>query len=195
MLIDACPSHAQLLLVPRKPERFDEVASLEPGVVRKTRPAEAEPVAAKANPGSHEARDDRPGVFLLDTMGELRQAYALADVAVVGRSFNAMGGSDPIEPVALGKATVIGRGHHHFAEVVAALEQGDGLVVTDQPGEAIGRLLDDASRAASLASNGRAVIEARQGATRQYAAMIERVLHAASATTESEAAQARAAPS
>jgi len=176
MLIEACPSHAQLLLVPRKPERFDEVAALEPGIVRKTSPNEANHGAAEAKGDLHESRPDRPAVFLLDTMGELRQAYALADVAVVGRSFNAMGGSDPIEPVALGKATVIGPGHHHFAEVVAALDQGDGLVVTDQPGQAIARLLDDASRAATLAANGRAVIEARQGATRQYAAMIERVL-------------------
>jgi len=43
------------------------------------------------------------GGFLLDTIGELRKAYALAEVVVVGRSFGDLYGSDPIEPIALGR--------------------------------------------------------------------------------------------
>ena len=196
LLIDQCPPEAQLLLVPRKPERFDEVAALAPGIVRRSQSANGSGHAQSAARHRHEnetgsddeAKADRADLFLLDTMGELRQAYALADVAVVGRSFNGQGGSDPIEPVALGKATVIGPGHHHFAAVVAALEQGEGLVVTDRPGEAIASLLADRTRAATLAEHGRAVIRERQGATERYAAMIGRLLNGSAEAKRDDAA-------
>lgn len=155
LLIDACPPEAQLLLVPRKPERFDEVAQLVPGIVRRT---------AK--------RGDGGRIFLLDTMGELRKAYALASVVVVGRSFVKLGGSDPIEPIALGKPVIIGPHHANFADVVEAFRQRDGIVVIDQPGEAIAALLADADRAARLANAGREVILSRQGATRRHADLL-----------------------
>ena len=85
LLHSAAPPGVQLLCAPRKPERFDEAAAAMPGRLRRSagRPAE---------PGT-----DR---FLLDTLGELGAAYALADIAVVGRSFGDLFGSDPIEPAA-----------------------------------------------------------------------------------------------
>jgi 3-deoxy-D-manno-octulosonic-acid transferase len=61
-----------------------------------------------------------PRRFLLDTIGELRKAYSLADVVVVGRSFGDQYGSDPIEPIALGKAAVIGPAVSDFAQIVAS---------------------------------------------------------------------------
>ncbi len=149
----------QLVLVPRKPERFDAVARLDAGMVRRS--------------------SERPGegpVFLVDTMGELRKAYALADVAVVGRSFNGWGGSDPMEPVALGVPTVIGPDHKNFTDAVAALRDGGGIVVAEAGPEALRdavlALLTDRSRAADLSDAGRAVIRARQGSTRRHADMI-----------------------
>ncbi len=122
-------------------------------------------------------REDSPRrLFLLDTMGELAKAYALADAVIVGRSFNGWGGSDPIEPVALGKPTVIGPDHHNFADAVSALEVGTGggggLIVTDRPGEAVAKLLNDPDRRAELAKRGREVILSRQGSTRRHAEML-----------------------
>ncbi len=157
MLMERCPGDVQLMVVPRKPERFEAVAGLSSEMVRRTRPGEA------ASGGR---------LFLLDTMGELAKAYALADVVVVGRSFNGWGGSDPIEPVALGKPTVIGRDYHNFAEAVEALEGGGGLVVTDRPGEVVAGLLDDPGRCEELAKRGREVILSRQGATRRHAEVL-----------------------
>jgi 3-deoxy-D-manno-octulosonic-acid transferase len=149
----------QLVLVPRKPERFDAVARLDAGMVRRS--------------------SERPGegpVYLVDTMGELRKAYALADVAVVGRSFNGWGGSDPMEPVALGVPTVIGPDHKNFTDAVAALRDSGGIVVADAGTaalrDAVLALLTDRSRAADLSDAGRAVIRARQGSTRRHADMI-----------------------
>jgi len=184
-LIEACPPAAQLVLVPRKPERFDEVARLEPGMARRTQPGGMGrgSRAVASGEGAEANKPDKPAVFLVDTMGELGKAYALADVVVVGRSFNGLGGSDPIEPVALGKATLIGPDHANFAAVVHALEAGGGLVVTDEPGEAIGRLLASEARRRELAEQGRAVIQSRQGATERYAAMIEELLPPAAPDT------------
>src|SRR5690606_10624301 len=65
LLVGQCPPAAQLLLVPRKPERFDEVATLAPpgGIIRRT-----------AHLNGHPRPTDAARLFLLDTMGELRKA-------------------------------------------------------------------------------------------------------------------------
>lgn len=157
MLIDACPEDVQLMLVPRKPERFEEVSALSSEMVRRTKP---------------ETVTNGRRLFLLDTMGELGKAYSLADVVIVGRSFNGWGGSDPIESVALGKPTIIGPDHHNFTDAVAALQAGGGIIVTDKPGESVAELLNDPARRAKLAKNGREVILSRQGATERHTEML-----------------------
>ncbi len=160
----------QLVLVPRKPERFEEVAALVPGIIRRTQHPDgsATPVSTTASPG--------PRVFLLDTMGELRKAYALADVCLVGRSFLGLYGSDMMEPIALGKPTIIGPFHSDFADIMTALEDGAGIIVTGQPAPAVADLLADPSRAAELAENGRRVILSHQGATARHASLLLQVL-------------------
>ncbi|MFP4145048.1 MAG: 3-deoxy-D-manno-octulosonic acid transferase [Phycisphaeraceae bacterium] len=164
LLIEQRPKEAQLLLVPRKPERFEEVSQLVPGVVRRS-----------GQPDGSEPPEGAGPVFLLDTMGELGKAYSLADVAVVGRSFDGLGGSDPIEPIALGRPTIIGPDHQNFADVVAAFEAGGGIVVADEPGPAVRELLEDRERARGLAEAGRGVIRQRQGATERHAELLERL--------------------
>lgn len=161
MLIDACPADAQLMLVPRKPERFEEVAGLSAEMVRRTKPG-GDGVGKR--------------LFLLDTMGELAKAYTLADAVIVGRSFNGWGGSDPIEPVALGKPTVIGPDHHNFADAVSALQTGGGILVTDRPGRVVAELLNDPNRRAELAKRGREVILSRQGSTKRHADLLMKLL-------------------
>ena len=105
-------------------------------------------------------------------MGELELAYALADVAIVGRSFTPLGGSDPIPPVAAGCATLIGPHHENFADVVAALEAGGGLTVTQSPMEAAARLLEDDGARREMARNGRRVIDEHRGASARSADLV-----------------------
>jgi len=161
MLLERCPADVQLLLAPRKPERFEEVARLHPAMVRRSN----HPDARRPPPPTRAAA----GRFILDTLGELRRAYALADVVIVGRSFNGWGGSDPIEPVGLGRPTLIGPAHHHFQSVVDALRSGGGLEVTDDPIDTAISLLKDRRRAEALAESGRAVILSHQGASTRTA--------------------------
>jgi 3-deoxy-D-manno-octulosonic-acid transferase len=158
LLHRAAPSGVQLLCAPRKPEWFDAAANDLPGCARRSR-------------GDRGSAADR---FLLDTIGELRAAYALADVVVVGRSFGELHGSDMMEPVALGKATIVGPRVDDFADSAAALLDAGGLIQTtaDQLPAVLRSLLDDAPRRAELGRRGRDVIVSRQGASARHAKMI-----------------------
>lgn len=167
LLHRACPRGVQLLCAPRKPERMEEAAGAMPGCVRRFHDRVANTnTTVPGRPGS-----DR---FLLATIGELRQAYALADVVVLGRSFGALYGSDPVEPIALGKATVIGPAVSDFAQMVAAFERGGGIAraTRETIGPVLAGLLADCDRRRALAERGRAVIRGEQGASARHAELI-----------------------
>ncbi len=166
-LVRDWPPDVQLLIAPRKPERFDEVARLVPTAVRRSRVAEPSFSSAEA-----------PNLFLLDSIGELQIAYSLANVAIIGRSFNGMGGSNPIEAVASGCATLIGPDYHNFDDVVRALRANGGLQVcaATQIAQAAAALARDADASREMAQNARDVILRSQGATRRTVQLIERVL-------------------
>jgi 3-deoxy-D-manno-octulosonic-acid transferase len=161
-LLERCPPDVQLLVAPRKPERFAEVAALDASFVRRS------------------ARGDGPGAvpsgganrFLLDTIGELDPAYALADVVILGRSFVFEGGSSPMEPLALGRPTVIGPRHEHFADVVEALVGRGGIVVAEDPMAEALALLADPERAGELGRRGLQSVRDLQGASARTAEMV-----------------------
>lgn len=165
---DAVPSDAQLIVAPRKPERFDEAARILDPCVRRS--------AAEGGGGARGASGaDR---FLLDTIGELRAAYALADLVIVGRTFNNQRGSDMMEPIALGKAVIVGPDVSNFESVARALLEGGGLVQVDAADLApvIERLLRDAGERAAIAGRGHSVIRARQGTVEAHAALLRQLL-------------------
>ncbi len=156
MLHGACPGGVQLLCAPRKPEHFDEAARAMPGCRRRS----------AATTSNHPSTDR----FLLDTIGELRAAYALADVVVMGRSFGTLYGSDPIEPSALGKPVIAGPRMSDFASVTSSLEAAGGLVRSDRSTIAkdLASLLSDAARRSDITQRARACIVANQGATERH---------------------------
>ena len=162
LLHASVPEGVQLLCAPRKPEWFDDAAASMPGCVRRSRAG-----------GSAAS-----GRFLLDTIGELRKAYALATVVVVGRSFGDLHGSDMMEPVALGKATLIGPRYGDFAETAEKLSAAGGLRVTSRTDlvRDLAHLLGDPARRAEMAAAGRAVIAREQGATTRHAALLGALL-------------------
>ncbi len=169
LIAAACPPGVQLVCAPRKPEHFDAAFAALGGAnrcVRRSASGEAASAAGK----------DR---FLLDSIGELRLAYALADVAIIGRTFAAdLGGSDPIEPVALGKATVVGPNVANFQTAVGTLESAGAIVRAGAGdlGAVLRRLLDDPAERARLGAAGRACIRAQQGATARHAALLRELV-------------------
>lgn len=100
-----------LILVPRHPERFQAVGQL----------AERRGFAV-----AYRSRGEQPTkqqqIWLGDTMGELMQWYAVADVAFVGGSLIQRGGHNPLEPVATHTPVVSGRHIFNFNEIYQRLD-------------------------------------------------------------------------
>ena len=167
LLHEAAPVGVQLLCAPRKPEWFDQAALDLPGCVRRSQVREA-PLAGGGT--SHR--------FLLDSIGELRKAYSLADVVVIGRSFGNLHGSDMMEPIALGKPTVVGPAVADFQDTVDALLEGRGVIqiTRDKLPMVLRDLLENPAIGAALVENGRRVITAQQGATKKNAQLIAQML-------------------
>ena len=100
---------ALLIIVPRHPQRFDDVAALIAArSLRLQRRSAGEPVAADTS------------VLLGDSMGEMFMYYAACDVVLMGGSFLPYGAHSLIEPCALGKPVIIGPSTYNFAEATAA---------------------------------------------------------------------------
>ena len=138
MLLAAWRAHAgaaRLLIVPRHPQRFDEVAALV---------AQSGFRLARRSAFGGDAPDAaalEADVWLGDSMGEMPLYYALADVALLGGSFAPFGGQNLIEAAACGCPVVMGPHTHNFAEASElALAAGAALRVADI-GEAVQRAL------------------------------------------------------
>jgi 3-deoxy-D-manno-octulosonic-acid transferase len=161
----------RLVIVPRKPERFDEVADLIAhfrfDVVRRSRN------------GRGPANPPVPPVILGDTMGELRKFYSLADVVFVGRSLVDLGsrqhGSDMIEPAALAKPVIVGPYTANFDQAVRALKSADAVLeVVDGEtlSEAVRVLMSTPSEAAAMGMRAQEVVRQQQGATARHVQVI-----------------------
>lgn len=111
-----------LLLIPRHPERFDVVAQV------------AADAALNVTRRSDGVATTGTEVYLADSMGEMLLLLAAADLVLVGGSLVPHGGHNPIEPAALGKATLIGPHHMNFATIVEGLQEQGALaqVSTDE---------------------------------------------------------------
>ncbi|MFP4215969.1 MAG: 3-deoxy-D-manno-octulosonic acid transferase [Phycisphaerae bacterium] len=161
---------ARLVVVPRKPERFDEVARLidEAGFAVVRRSCRQDP----ANPP-----EGKPEIILGDTMGELRTFYALAECVFVGRSLVPMGGSDMIEAAALGRPVAFGPHTFNFPQADELAENGAQRVTTaEELAKVLRRWLGDPESARRQASGARDYVRSRQGATERNLDMICEVL-------------------
>ena len=127
-----------------------------------------------------------PDVFLLDTIGELAAAYLLADAVFVGRSLTPMGGSNPLEPVALGKPTVIGPHHENFAGIVTELVAEGGVVVSARPMAVIARWLEDPAAGETVAAGGSRAMARHRGAAARTAERVLRLLRPSGDSPDSE---------
>ena len=97
--------------------------------------------------------------LLVNSTGELKFFYEPATVVFVGKSLTAIGGQNPVEPAAQGKAVVFGPNMQNFADITRSLLRKDAAVQVQTPEElerALGELLADAPRRAAL---GRAALE------------------------------------
>ncbi len=152
----------QLAIIPRKPERFDEVAAMIEArgfncLRRSHLPDGTTPPAASGR-----------AVLLGDTMGELRKFYSLATVVFVGRTLVPLGGSDLMEVAGLAKPMCYGPHVENFADADAQLRTAEGAYrVTDAAAllPALRGLLKDEAWRQKMGANAREVVRRNQGAT------------------------------
>ncbi|MHB1174908.1 MAG: lipid IV(A) 3-deoxy-D-manno-octulosonic acid transferase [Sulfuriferula sp.] len=156
------------MIVPRHPQRFDEVAALleQRGVIYQRRSA-GEPVAVQT------------AVLLGDTMGELFAYYRAADMAFVGGSLLPFGGQNLIEAAAVGCPVLIGPHTWNFTDVARqAIACGAAQRVEDVAGlaRALKDLLDDASRRRRMSEAAQAFSLAHRGTVQRLMQVIGRFL-------------------
>ncbi|XZG70347.1 lipid IV(A) 3-deoxy-D-manno-octulosonic acid transferase [Chitinibacteraceae bacterium HSL-7] len=173
LLLDALKGRcsALVILVPRHPQRFDEVAQLlsERGLSYMRR-----------SQWQFGALPDDVRVLLGDSMGEMAAYFAAADVAVMGGSILDFGCQNPIEACAAGTPCVVGPSVYNFSEVVRAARQAGAL---DQRTTAAGvirhaqRLLLGNRRRTAMRAAGLAFAAAHRGATARTVATLARWLN------------------
>jgi 3-deoxy-D-manno-octulosonic-acid transferase len=155
------------VVVPRHPQRFDEVADMSHS--RRTR---------NKIPSATEK------IYLGDTMGEMAFYYAACDVAVIGGSFLPLGGQNLIEALGAGAPVVIGPSMYNFAEATRLALEAGAAVQVDDPGAAIAQaraLLLDSRQREKMALAGKTLCEAHRGATARHLEVCERLIRPASA--------------
>ncbi len=161
-------SNALLILVPRHPERFNEVATLiEKNNFIFVRRSTTRAVALDA------------AVLLGDTMGELLFLYGCADCAFVGGSLVARGGHNTLEPAAWGLPIITGPSDFNFREISALLQRDKALTVIDHADSLAKTLLELAGDVALRQQRGDAakrVIENNRGALEKLIGEVETYL-------------------
>jgi 3-deoxy-D-manno-octulosonic-acid transferase len=167
-------SDLRLAIVPRKPERFDEVAQL---IEHRGFPL-IRYSQIKNNTAPPPANNQ--AVILGDTMGDLRKFYSLATIIFVGRSLVPMGGSDMAEAAALGKCTIFGPHAFNFKQTVDALLADIGAIMVKDKQELLQTMqkcLSEPDFAQEIAKNGQEVIRKNQGATAKSIDQITKFLN------------------
>jgi 3-deoxy-D-manno-octulosonic-acid transferase len=150
---------ARLLLAPRHLERVADVSAVL---------AERGLTVARRSEGAASPE----AVVVLDTMGELRAAYALGAACFVGGTLAPIGGHNPLEPAAVGRAALFGPYTANCADVAdLVLEAGVRFRVegAKELAEQFLRIVQDAAWQERLAQEGPALVDSQRGAAQRCA--------------------------
>jgi 3-deoxy-D-manno-octulosonic-acid transferase len=164
----------RLVLAPRRPERFDEVARLVEragfSLLRRSHMSGGTAVDWLA---AIQTSEDSAEVVLLDTIGELASIYRFASVVFVGGSLVPRGGHNILEPAAFAKPVVVGPHTENFHQIVSdfanagavvRVGKDEGSVESALTGE-LERLLTDTRQAIEIGTRARAILLENRGAT------------------------------
>ncbi|MCC7087232.1 MAG: 3-deoxy-D-manno-octulosonic acid transferase [Pirellulales bacterium] len=168
----------KLIVVPRHPHRFDEVAAL---LNRSGLPWQRRSSLDKSQE-SGTGKQNLPlcRILLIDTVGELGAWWGAATIGFVGGSlFSSRGGQNMIEPAAYGAAVSFGPNTQNFRDVVAMLLGANAAVRVKSGDELTGFIeccLEEPDYARRLGERAKAIVQAQQGATHRTWNLIEPLL-------------------
>ncbi|MDI1241315.1 MAG: 3-deoxy-D-manno-octulosonic acid transferase [bacterium] len=164
----------RLVIAPRHPERFDAVAKLIAEF--RTDPTNEWRPYSFVRRSTAETENTIADIVLLDTIGELRSIYPLAEIVFVGGSLIPHGGQSILEPAAAGAAIITGHHTQNFADAITTFHANRALIqlpelapekIVDELFDQLSDLLEDPTRRRELARNAQAVMKANRGATNQ----------------------------
>ncbi len=165
----------RLMLVPRHPERFAEVEQ----IIKGTGFSWAK---RSENPS---VRDKTAEIILLDSIGELRAVYPLAEIVFVGGSLIPHGGQNILEPAICKKTIVTGFDTMNFKAIVEEFLAKDAVIqlpklsekeASQKLAEVFSKLLSDEKRRIELAENAFRVAEENRGATAKTINSLKEIL-------------------
>jgi tetraacyldisaccharide 4'-kinase len=164
------PRHPGLLLilVPRKPERFDVAAQK----------LSAAGLAFVRRSALESADLTFPGVLLLDSIGELSSLFYLADLVFMGGTLAARGGHNILEPAFFARPVIIGPHMENFRAIAEEFHAAGAVVEIGGAGElagAVEHLLADPGNAAAVGQRALACAESKRGATAAAIAELRRL--------------------
>jgi 3-deoxy-D-manno-octulosonic-acid transferase len=143
-----------VVVVPRHPQRFDDVAQW-----------------ADARRSRGEIPDAKQKIYLGDTMGEMAFYFAASDVALIGGSFLPLGGQNLIEALAVGTPAVVGPSMFNFSEATRLAVKAGAAIQAPEAASAVRlslELLLDPERRARMSVAGKKLCEAHRGATERH---------------------------
>ncbi len=168
---------AMLVVAPRHPVRWDEVAQLVRSrglaMVRRSELATSEPGSEVVEP------DSSPGVVLLDTIGELAALYRLAAVAFIGGTLAPTGGHNPLEAARFGVALAVGPSMENFRAMAEQFDRAHAwrrVSSVDELGRVWRRWLDDPREAATVGEAASRLVATNRGALDRTMEMLAGVL-------------------
>jgi 3-deoxy-D-manno-octulosonic-acid transferase len=168
---------ALLVLAPRHPARFDEVAQILANsgrsYARRTHLASQEPEIS--------SQVATPEILLLDTIGELAGILKLADVVFMGGSLVPTGGHNILEAAYWAKPVVFGPHMENFPDIARLFLEANACVQVQSAAglaESVLKLFSDRAAAQCLGERGKQVLEKQTGATARVLEQIQRLLTA-----------------
>lgn len=148
-------SDARLLLVPRHPQRFDEVANL------------MKNEGMNSGRRSKQADFEKNEVIMLDTMGELSKLFSVCYIAFIGGSFSNTGGHNPLEANIWGKPVITGPIVFNFKDVYKIASEKKCAVIVNTPQELTSELIsfyDNELKYKTYCANAQAIFDENKGA-------------------------------
>ena len=172
----------RLLIAPRHPERFSEVAAL----------LDRSGLQWSRRSSPPNATDKSCDAILLDSIGELSALYSLATIVFVGGSISKTGGHNILEPAKVGAAIIIGPHMHNFAAITRAFVKAEAIVqlspdnhreAANALAAAVNDLLGNDGFRLELQAKAKKLVELNRGATKRTLHYLEPILTAGAQPT------------